>query len=234
MPFRKSLAKLYFRPTDQKIVLNSSGNNTSPKFPALCSVGKCRKRRLWDQLSLFSLSTRRDNQEFTQLYKTAPVGAITAPFGESNVASLSAPGIFCPFETVDSDVDMASEEELSQEMAKMGIKTPVPLEDDNHEVLQKINNEQITKDVINLIPKVKPNFQEQHDFREEKIGQYVEIDSIRDKKTLELKDLGVKVKIKYGGYIMAGVSHDHRSFSPSDVEYMKLCVKALESLFACK
>lgn len=41
------------------------------------------------------------------------------------------------------------------------------------------------------------------------------------------------IKTRHGGYIMAGFSLPHRSFSPGDIEYMKLCVKGLDSIFAC-
>lgn len=44
----------------------------------------------------------------------------------------------------------------------------------------------------------------------------------------------IKVRVKYGGYVMAGFSSVNRKFSPSDVEYMRICVKALESLFTCE
>lgn len=41
----------------------------------------------------------------------------------------------------------------------------------------------------------------------------------------------VKVVNRYGGFVMAGFSVIHRLFSPVDVEYMKLCVKALDNVF---
>ncbi|KAA8908903.1 hypothetical protein TRICI_004716 [Trichomonascus ciferrii] len=40
------------------------------------------------------------------------------------------------------------------------------------------------------------------------------------------------IKTRHGGYILAGFSLLHRSFSPGDIEYMKLCVKGLDTIFA--
>jgi hypothetical protein len=45
------------------------------------------------------------------------------------------------------------------------------------------------------------------------------------------EEINLRVKLRRGGYVMAGFSIAHRTFSPGDVEYMKLCARALENVF---
>lgn len=52
--------------------------------------------------------------------------------------------------------------------------------------------------------------------------------------TEELADnYALCVKTRMTGYVMAGFSTAQREFSPADVQYMKVCARALESIFEC-
>lgn len=49
---------------------------------------------------------------------------------------------------------------------------------------------------------------------------------------MNIHDDTALIKVRHGGYVMAGLGVLHHSFSPGDVEYMKTCVKGLDNILA--
>lgn len=47
------------------------------------------------------------------------------------------------------------------------------------------------------------------------------------------QNLEFSVKTRLQGYVMAGFGTNPRAFSPAEVDYMKVCARALESIFGC-
>lgn len=234
MPFRKSGVKLFFGSINNEHENYSLELPESPLHPVSCSARGCRKKKLWDQLSVISLSPEKLPKVFTNPQKTAPVRPIVEVFDKYKT-SLSAPGAFLPFETEESDEDeMLQIDLLAQQMDNMGIKNPIP--QDPFGQFNSFSGEEKSRLQGGYWRSEHGLDLEDEHCIELEAGEGTQIikETVDNKRQMALMPQGVKAKLKYGGYIMAGFSLEQRSFSPSDVEYMKLCVKALESLFACK
>lgn len=249
MPFRKARAKISF-------LAKETGSGYSepldfPNLPSTCTAGTCRKKKLWDQLSIFSSqasvngtnhtrprerktptnsaeSARNNGEEelphdLIELGKTPSqeefdiVSKNTIPFTSQLTADF--------LETPDMIDDSVNEDDIVHEMANMTIQ--------NNFLYADKKEEQTVPSGEDVIPGNLKNGQSDDSYgNETKDNESLgPVRAINDEFMESTNEVGVK--IKYGGYIMAGFSSEHRSFSPSDVEYMKLCVKALESLFAC-
>lgn len=61
----------------------------------------------------------------------------------------------------------------------------------------------------------------------------ITFDMTKKQSKLAKETSSVVVKARYGGFVIAGFSSINRNFSPGDVEYMKLCIKALDNIFSC-
>lgn len=220
MPFKRTPPRVHVKVNDTKSIAPQK-SYTVNSTPATSNTAR---KRFWDQLSLHSFSKRQNSARHFLSHHTAPIGLEREiDEVEYNEISKSAPGGFTPFE-IDKSLDFYK---------RPSNVLSIDIDDEKFETeSQKIEQERLAyedrKNVVKLSEKLNSlNFESQQLYEDSPDDEELQNDG-------EIISRGTKVKIKYRGFVMAGFTFESLEFPSKDVEYMKFCLRALESLFTTK
>lgn len=237
MPFRKASPKIHFT------LLQSAEEETEPidfpHLPSTCNTTTSRRKRFWDDESVVSSglvgqNTVRETEDSSSGDSTKTLKLEMFPQAGKNTPNAQGT-------TKKASVSFEDEVKTSPNdesgMAHSSDGSPLDLWN-SFEALDSGSTtpkQSIASQASETgDQELASNMSSMH-IEERKSHDLNEVISVRPiAEDSEVEEDIAPVKVKLGGYIMGGFSKQRRSFSPGDVEYMKLCVKALETLLFCE
>lgn len=156
--------------------------------------------------------------------------ALNSPFGvQYNSPEKSVKyeaGIFMPFQKSDREIVYSFKRPVHCRRTPRSIQEPSP-------EMNALGSRE-DSDEINVEQDLAGEFEHKVSLdQEDNEDIVITVDMTKRQSKLAKETSSVIVKAKYGGFVIAGFSSASRSFSPGDVEYMKLCIKALDNIFSC-